>query len=186
MVCVVLATFSMCWYPSTSSRPKFGIAQVAPWPPHSGWGTGTPNQTIGQNAVWDFAYHSPNTTGHSVHSLVVYSNADEWGGYTDIPRKLDDPSDWALTNDFSAFHVANDIYAVTTHPGRIWQVGGIVGGRKGFGRPRGVNTGTVDGSVTWTPNDECMLGYPPCGGGTADITCRNLQAPRPGRPGYLP
>ena len=108
---------------------------------------------------------------------LVHIASDEKGGYTDIPRKLSDPSDWVLVNDRTSFSVSSDGYGVSNHPGRFatWGLGQIVRGRNGPGAPRGINTGTVDGSVKWTPQGKCMLGYG-----------RLLQPPRPGRPGYLP
>ena len=120
---------------------------------------------------------------------MVYANLTERVGYTDIPRKLSDPGDWVVVNDWTAFWIAQDAYDFSNHPGRLptWGVGHAIRGRNGFGRPRGVNTGTVDGSVRWTSIDECMLGYPSCGGGPGPYdTCRTLQPPRPGAPGYLP
>ena len=153
--------------------------------PDSGVWTGTPHVT--SESVWDFG--DPNGgLGHVFITENIYCNLPERAGYTDIPRKLSDPGDWVVVNDWTVFWIASDVYHVTNHPGRIWGSGGIVRGRNGPGRPRGVNTATVDGSVQWTPNDECMLGYPSCGGvvGGPYDTCRTLQPPRPGAPGYLP
>ena len=139
---------------------------------HSGWNTGTPHSTV--NTIWDFSDFS---AGHCYLTQTVYCNLQERGGYTDIPRKLRDPSDWVLVNDRTSFSVSSDGYGVSNHPGRFttWGKGQFVRGRNGLGAPRGINTGTVDGSVTWTPQGKCMLGYG-----------RLLQPPRPGRPGYLP
>ena len=94
-----------------------------------------------------------------------------------------------VVNDYTSFFIAQDAYEIQSHPGRLpaWGLGGgIVRGRNGPGRPRGVNTGTVDGSVRWTPTGETMLGYPSCGGNAPYDTCRALIPPRPGAPGYVP
>jgi len=119
----------------------------------------------------------------------VYCNLREKGGYKDIPRKLSDPSDWVLVNDFTIFDNPSDRYLYANHPGlhAILGIGSAVRGRNGLGAPRGVNTGTVDGSVTWTPQQQAMLGWPGCGGFlNSFLLCRYLEPPRPGRPGMLP
>jgi len=113
----------------------------------------------------------------------------EKGGYTDIPRKLSDPGDWVLVNEYTIFDIPIDSYSRANHPGLdpIKGYGGFVKGRNGLGAPRGINAGTVDGSVTWTPQGETMLGFPGCAGGVNDyLLCRYLGPPRPGRPGMLP
>jgi len=93
-----------------------------------------------------------------------------------------------MVNDYTNIFIAQDVYQMQNHPGRIWGYSGIVRRRKGLGHPTGVNTGTVDGSVRWTPNDECMLGYPGCGGSTPSVYApfQVMQPPRPGRPGMSP
>ena len=155
--------------------------------PDTGNNSSVRNQTV--NTLWDFAYHSPNSTGHASFTLAVYCNLTEKGGYKDIPRKLSDPGDWVLVNDRSSFSVPSDGYGSFNHPGSfpLWGLGQAVGGRNGLGAPRGINTGTVDGSVKWTPQQETMLGWPICGGGLGSfLLCRYLEPPRPGRPGVLP
>ena len=152
---------------------------------HSAWNSGTPYSS--SNSLWDFAdYHSGR---HAYFTETVYCNLDEKSGYTDIPQKVSDPSDWVLVNDKGAFDASQDMYSASNHPGRFptWGLGQFVSGRNGLGAPRGVNTGTVDGSVKWTPQQETMLGYSVCGGGlTSFLLCRQLEPPRPGRPGVLP
>jgi len=151
---------------------------------HSGWNTGTPYAAA--NTLWDFDDFSPH---HAYMTQTVHCNLTEKGGYTDIPRTLSDPSDWVLVNDYTVFDGQSDSYSASNHPGRFptWGQGKFVRGRNGIGAPRGINTGTVDGSVQWTPQQETMLGWPLCGGGLNDyLLCRQLQPPRPGRPGVLP
>ena len=112
---------------------------------HSAWNSGTPYSS--SNSLWDFAdYHSGR---HAYFTETVYCNLDEKGGYTDIPQKVSDPSDWVLVNDKGAFDASQDMYSASNHPGRFptWGLGQFVSGRNGLGAPRGVNTGTVDGSV---------------------------------------
>lgn len=140
--------------------------------PDSGWNTGTRHSTV--NSIWDFSDFSLHHVYFSENILV---NIKPTAGYTDIPSKLSDPADWVVVNDGTYFSLSNDSYGASTHPGRFptWGLGKRVRGRNGWGAPRGVNTGTVDGSVTWTPQGKCMLGF------------RGMvQAPRPGRPGMLP
>ena len=150
---------------------------------HSAWNSGTPYSTV--NTLWDFNDFS---AGHAYMTQTVHCNLQEKGGYKDIPRAVSDPSDWVLVNDYTVFDVRSDSYVASNHPGRFptWGLGHFVRGRNGFGRPRGVNSGTVDGSVRWTPVGETMLGYPSCGGFAPYDTCRALILPRPGRPGMLP
>ena len=152
---------------------------------HSAWNTGTPHSSV--NSIWNFSdYAGPGFVYFTQNVLV---NLKPNGGYKDIPRKVSDPSDWVLVNDYTVFDVRSDSYVASNHPGRFptWGLGHFVRGRNGIGRPRGVNSGTVDGSVTWTPIGDCMLGYPVCGGNAPQYDkCRLLQPPRPGRPGMLP
>lgn len=150
----------------------------------SAWNSGT--RPVISNALWNFNDYS---AGHAYFTQTVYCNLDEKGGYTDIPQKLSDPSDWVLVNDRGAFDASSGTYAASNHPGRfpVWGLGTYVSGRNGLGAPRGVNTGTVDGSVRWTPQQETMLGYPVCGGQLSSyLLCRQLEPARPGRPGLLP
>ena len=152
---------------------------------HTGWNSGTPHSTV--NSLWDHGQHQG--PGYAMVSEIVYCNLADRAGYTNIPRKLSDPADWVVVNDYTSFFIAQDAYDKQSHPGRfpVWGLGGgIVRGRNGPGRPRGVNTGTVDGSVRWTPTGETMLGYPSCGGFAQYDTCRALIPPRPGAPGYVP
>ena len=124
-------------------------------------------------------------TSHDAHiTELVYVDLPEKLGYTDIARKLSDPSDWVVVNDDTSFDTAFDSYFKGAHPGlnAYLGIGRAVRGRNGPGAPRGINTGTVDGSVRWTPSGECMLGFPGC----SYTTCRQLEPPRPGRPGMLP
>ena len=146
--------------------------------------SGAPHATM--NTMWD---HDDHSTHHAGFTHGVYCNLDEKGGYADIPQKLSDPSDWVLVNDLTLFDVPSDWYLTANHPGLSVIVGlGIaVRGRNGLGAPRGINTGAVDGSVKWTPQQETMLGWPGCGGGLGSfLLCRYLEPPRPGRPGVLP
>ena len=156
------------WYcPDGSISPDLAI-----------W-TWTPHATT--NSAWDHSYHSAHdavvTETVYVNSLVLF------GGYTDIPRTTSDPGDWILVNDDTLFDGASDVYLQGAHPGFInnW-----VRGRNGFGAPRGINTATVDGAVTWTPQRESVVGLPTCGGFPAYALCGQLEPPRPGRPGRLP
>ena len=132
----------------------------------------------------DTGFYMP---GHAGFTLGVYVNLEEKGGYTDIARKLSDPGDWVVVNDANLYEYLNDGYNVTNHPGRYASFGlGRTVRRNGLGAPIGVNTGTVDGSVKWTPMGECMLGYPG-GGGTINHTFDRILEPlRPGRPGMFP
>ena len=158
----------------------------APLAADSGVWTGTLHQIV--NTVWDFS--DSQGPGHAIFTEMVYSNLTEWVGCTGIPRKLSDPGDWVVVNGWTAFWVAQDAYVFSNHSGRlaIWGVGPAIRGRNGAGRPRGVNRGTVDGSLQWTPMGECMLGCPGCGGTASGAygTCRTLQPPHPGRTGMLP
>ena len=149
------------------------------------------------NMFWDFTGSGgilqPGDTGqympgHSVHTLIVYVNMWEKGGYTDIARKLSDPGDWVVVIDDTLYDTPNGRYIQATHPGFAanFGLGEFVYGRSGFGAPIGLNTGTVDGSVKWTPMGECMLGYPGGGGDINYIIKRQIEPPRPGRPGMIP
>ena len=111
----------------------------------------------------------PYMPGHSWHTQGVYVNLEEKGGYTDIARKLSDPGDWVVVIDVNFYDIPNGRYIRTNHPGRFanFGLGQFVMGRTGLGAPFGINTGTVDGSVKWTPTGECMLGYPGAGGDLA-------------------
>ena len=151
--------------------------------PDSAWNSGTRYSTV--NTLWDFDDFSPH---HVYFTENIFVNLQEKGGYKDIPRLLSDPGDWVVVNDGTYFVLGNDSHVAGTHPPRFssWGLGGLVRGRNGSGAPRGVNTGTVDGAVTWTPRGETMLGYPGCGGGPSNFGCRLVQPSRPGRPGYLP
>jgi len=147
--------------------------------------SGSPHATV--NTMWN--HSSFKGPGYAHFSLYVHCNLGERAGYTDIPRKLSDPGDWVLVNDYTTFDIQSDSYTYrSNHPGRAPNLGlGIVvRGRNGRGAIRGINTGTVDGSVQWTPQAECMLGYPSCNSGSTLNHCRTLQPPRPGRPGMLP
>ena len=132
------------------------------------------------------------TTGISAHDShlteVAYVNATPKLGYTDIPGKLSDPADWIVVNDDILFDGALDLYGKGAHPGfnMYWRIGSPVRGQNGPGAPRGVNTGTVDGAVQWTPQQETMLGWPGWGGGlNSYLLIRQLEPPRLGRPGLL-
>ena len=151
--------------------------------PDSGWNSGARHST--SNPLWNFNDGGP---GHAYFTEGILVNLDQTRiGYTDIPRKLTDPSDWVVVNDYSVFWLSNDSHVVSNHPGRfpIWGLGRNVRGRNGLGAPRGVNSGLVDGAVIWTPIGETMLGVQACGGPASHDTCRLLQPPRPGRPGML-
>ena len=160
------------WYcPDGSIFPDMGV-----------W-TGTPDQTV--ETAWDF-------TGISAHDShlteVAYVNATPKLRYTDIPGKLSDPADWIVVNDDILFDGALDLYGKGAHPGfnMYWGIGSPVRGRNGPGAPRGVNTGTVDGAVQWTPQQETMLGWLGWGGGlNSYLLIRPLEPPRLGRPGML-
>jgi prepilin-type N-terminal cleavage/methylation domain-containing protein len=130
------------------------------------------------NTFWDFVGSGgdpypgdtgPYMPGHSWHTQGVYVNLEEKGGYTDIARKLSDPGDWVVVIDVNFYDIPNGRYIRTNHPGRFanFGLGQFVMGRTGLGAPFGINTGTVDGSVKWTPTGECMLGYPGAGGDLA-------------------
>ena len=64
-----------------------------------------------------------------------------------------------------------------------WGIGSAVWGRNDLGAPRGINTGTVDGAVQWTPQGERVLGYATYGNVNNYPLCRQLEPPRPGRSG---
>ena len=149
--------------------------------------TGMSGAPLGKvDTLWDFSSFKGRS---ATFSQSVYCNLQEKGsGYKDIPRKLSDPGDWVLVNDHTLFDVPTDLYAKANHPGihLIKGLGNFVRGRNGPGSPRGINTGTVDGSVKWTPQGETMLGYPGNGGGPNWTFIRDLEPPRPGRPGMLP
>ena len=150
----------------------------------SGWNSGARHST--SNPLWDFADHQPSNAYFTENILV---DLKPKAGYTDIPRKTSDPADWVVVNDGTYFDLQNDSHIAGNHPGRfpIWGLGSSVSGRNGPGAPRGVNAGTVDGSVTWTPTGETMLGYPGCSSAlTTALLCRLIQPQQPGRPGYLP
>jgi hypothetical protein len=122
----------------------------------TGWGTGT--RPAAFNPLWNFQDYSP---GHAYLTQTVYANLQAKGGYTDIPRKLSDPGDWVLVNERSLFDIQFDGYWMGHHPGLAanFGIGDQVIGRNGIGAPGGVNTGTLDGSVRWTPQEACMLGW---------------------------
>jgi len=138
------------------------------------------------NTMWN--HSSFKGPGYASFSLAFYCNIHERARYTDIPRKVSDPGDWVLVNDVTLFDLHIDSYVRSNHPGRAPNLGmgKIVRGRNGRGATKGINTGTVDGSVQWTPQEECMLGYPGCSSNPFDNNCRKLEPPRPGRPGMLP
>ena len=146
--------------------------------PDTGWQTSNLHSTI--NFCWNF--NDASGPGHVFITENVYVNLAEKGGYTDIARKLSDPSDWVVVTDHSEFNMAGDAYQYSTHPGTapIWGLGGLIRGRNGLGAPRGINAGTVDGSVRWTPQGQTMLGYPGNGGGPTWTQIRMLEPSRPG------
>ena len=155
---------------------------------------------IGQSSgdtFWDYVgsggnLHPGDTSqympGHSMHTQNVYVNLDEKGGYTDIARKMSDPGDWVLVIDDTLYDLPNGRYIIANHPGLAanWGIGAYPYGRSGIGSPIGLNCGTLDGSVKWTPTGECMLGYPGGGGSVNYVQNRLLEPSRPGRPGTLP
>ena len=152
--------------------------------PDSGYNSGVRNSI--SNTVWDFDDHQPR---NAQVTEIVCVNMTAKGGYTDIARKPSDPADWVVVNDDTFFDIPTDMYLKGAHPGLNAHlgIGSAVRGRNGPAAPRGVNTGTVDGSVKWTPRQEAMLGWSGCGGGlTSFLLCRQLEPPRPGRPGMLP
>lgn len=167
--------------PEYIEPPDVWYCPEGPLFPDTGYGTGTPN--VRANTVWDFTYNEPH---NAYFTQNVLFNLMERSGYTDIPRKLQDPSDWVVVNDRTVFFMGQ--YVNSNHPGRfpLWGIGRYLNGRNALGGPRGVNAGTVDGAVTWTPIGESMLGYPSCGGQGSHDSCRTVQPPRPGRPGMLP
>jgi len=152
--------------------------------PHMSQWTGTPHATV--NSVWDFDDFSP---GHAGLTIGPRANLQPKGGYTDLPRNIGDPGDWVLISELNHFDAAIDSYLNGHHPGRApnWGIGKRVRGRNGLGAPRGVNVGTVDGAVIWTPQGETMLGFPSCGGSIMSyLLCRELEPARLERPGALP
>ncbi len=126
--------------------------------------------------------------GHAFITQNVYVNMEEKGGYTDIARKLFDPGDLVVVTDGTYYDATQGGYVLANHPGLAanFGLGKFVYGRTGLGAPSGINTGTVDGSVKWTPTGECMLGYPGHGGDINYTFIRLLEPPRPGRPGMFP
>jgi prepilin-type N-terminal cleavage/methylation domain-containing protein len=149
------------------------------------------------NTFWDFIGSGgdfypgdtgPYMPGHSWHTQGVYVNLEEKGGYTDIARKMSDPGDWVVVNEVTMYDATNGRYILANHPGFAanWHIGEYRYGRAGIDAPDGINTGTVDGSVTWTNMSECMLGYPGGGGDLNYTHVRMLEPPRPGRPGMIP
>ena len=148
-----------------------------------------PLQSTGSETFWDFGFAcGQSEPGHALITLPVYVNLIEKGGYKDIATKLSDPGDWVVVIDGNYYESLNGRYSYTNHPGRAvpFGVGRFVMGRTGLGAPFGVNTGTVDGSVKWTPTGECMLGYPGNDGGLNDLFTRLLEPHRPGRRGMFP
>ncbi len=151
----------------------------------------------GPDTFWDFVgsggpAHPGDTggvmPGHVYITQNVYVNLQEKGGYTDIARKLSDPGDWIVVIDGNYYSLGGSYGSVTNHPGRAanFGLGRTVPGRFGYGGPIGLNTGTVDGSVTWTPLGECVLGYPGSGGTINSTFTRLVEPPREGRPGVVP
>ena len=86
---------------------------------------GTPHATV--NTLWDFSLGLP---GYASFTFGVYCNMKEKGGYTDIPRKLSDPGDWVLVNEYTIFEIPIDSYSRANHPGLdpIKGYGGFVKG----------------------------------------------------------
>ena len=170
--------------PEYIEPPAIWYCPGGPMFPDSGYNSGVRHQTV--NTVWDFDDHQPR---NAQFTELVYVNMTAKGGYTDIARKLSDPGDWVVVNDDTIFDITADIYPQAAHPGFNAQLGiGLaVRGRNGLGAPRGINTGTVDGSVKWTPQQEAMLGWPTWGGDlNAYLLIRAMEPSRPGRPGMLP
>jgi prepilin-type N-terminal cleavage/methylation domain-containing protein len=144
----------------------------------------------GGETFWDYGPgNGQGESGHAYFTENVYVNLWAKGGYTDIPRTLADPGDWVVVIDGDYFDTQRDGFAYANHPGLSTGHGlghQFVNGRNGLGAPVGLNTGTVDGSVRWTPRGECMLGYPGSGGNMSNFTTRLLEPARPGRPGLWP
>ena len=145
--------------------------------------TGTPHSSAGSR-VFDF----PDTTLHdSYFSQVVYVNAEDRKGYTDLPKTQADPGDWILVNDFSWFGVGSDAHGHNNHGGRSnWFAGRFVPGKYGIGGPTGVNSATVDGGVIWTPLSASVLGYAGVSGSATSASLHHIIEPaRPGRAGRI-
>ena len=139
-------------------------------------------QAMADKEGWDFNEFVPS---NAVYTYTFYNNLVEKGGYTDIPRQLSDPGDWVLVNDDNLFDIPADVFVEASHPGLHHSVGIFQAspGRHGRGAPIGINTGTLDGAVVWTPAAKCMLGYPGGGGHIGLVRYRLLEPPRPSRPG---
>ena len=125
--------------------------------------------------------------GHIYGIINVYCNLVEKGLYTDIPRQLDDPGNWILSIDGTYFNSDGDNWILGNHPGFAanWGKTPYVYGRNSPSGPRGTNAGQLDGAVIWTPQLECVLGYPGGGGSMSYTSVRILEPPSPGRPGII-
>ena len=124
--------------------------------------------------------------GHIYGIYNVYCNLLENSGYTDIPRFLDDPANWILTIDGTYIRFSDEWWILGNHPGFAANLGKTrpVYGRDSPGAPRGTNAGFLDGSVSWTSQRECVLGYPgSTAGSNPDV--RILEPPSPGRLGII-
>ena len=81
-------------------------------------------------------------------SYQIYANIQPVipGVYETIPETLDDPGDWVLTSDFSAYRDVDGIDWQTNHPSNY----GAFPERPPDGGPlEGINVGTLDGAVQW-------------------------------------
>ena len=118
--------------------------------------------------------------GHVYGIINVYSNLWEKGGYTDIPRRLQDPPDWVLTNDGTYINSLTEEWGQGNHPGFApgHRLTPPMFGRDHPGAPFGVNTGLLGGAVVWTPQRECDYGYPGGGGGMQHTIVRLLEPPK--------
>ncbi len=121
-----------------------------------------PPRSVGFRGTW-WDFDDTITVGNAAFSYALYCNAPVLLGYDDIPRRLADPGDFILVNDYTVldlFLPSPQTYALGNHPAfaPYWLPG------TPYITPEGVNIGRLDGAVEWHPEGTTDPGYPGAGG----------------------
>lgn len=91
-------------------------------------------------------------------SYEVYANVPAFPGiYETVPETLEDPGEWVLTSDFSAYRPDDGLDWNSNHPANY----GAYPERPPVGGTLvGLNVGTMDGAVRWHGADGATNQYP--------------------------
>ncbi len=91
-------------------------------------------------------------------SYEIFANVPVYPGiYETVPQTLEDPGQWVLTSDFSAYRPDDGLDWNSNHPANY----GAYPERPPVGGPLvGLNVGTMDGAVRWHSADGATNQYP--------------------------